>query len=67
MAVVKRQTMIYTLSEAQELLRQPVSQEELIRRRAALKDSDRFLCEMDPISGEDVKDWIRKERGEAPE
>ena len=51
----------YTLDEARELLKQPVSQEELLQRQTALKYSDRFLKEMKPILGEDVKDWIRKE------
>ncbi len=64
MAVTSRPTMIYTLEEARVILKQPVSPEELAQRREALKDSDRFLHEMEPIIGEDIKDWIRRERGE---
>lgn len=66
MEVAKRPNRVYTLDEARELLKQPASEEELLQRQAALKDSDRFLRETDPILGEDVKDWIRRERAELP-
>lgn len=64
MAVTNRPIMIYTLEEARVILKRPVSPEELAQRREALKDSDRFLQEMQPIVGEDLKDWIRREREE---
>ena len=64
MVVTKRVTSTYTLEEARAILKQPISPEELARRRAALRDSDRFLREMEPIVGQDIKDWIRRERGE---
>ena len=54
MAITRRPTMTYTLEEARELLKQPVSPEELAQRREALKNSDRYLKEMKPIIGEDV-------------
>jgi hypothetical protein len=59
MAGTRRPTITYTLAEARELLQQPASVEEVAQRREALKDSDRFLRDMPPILGEDVKDWIR--------
>jgi hypothetical protein len=64
MAVTDRSTRIYTFEEARAILRQSVSPAELTQRREALKDSDRFLQEMEPITGEDIKDWIRRERSE---
>jgi len=64
MAVTKRPTMVYTVAEIRELLKQPVTPEEIARRKEALKNSDRYLNKTEPIVGEDLKDWIRQERGE---
>ena len=64
MAVTKRPTMVYTVAEIRELLKQPVTPEEIARRKEALKNSDRYLNETELIVGEDLKDWIRQERGE---
>jgi hypothetical protein len=64
----KRKT-IFRLSELDELKRQmqePLSPDELKRRQRLREQSDRFLAEMDPIE-EDVKEWIRRERGDSAE
>ncbi len=61
----KRKT-VFRLSELDELKRQlqePLNPAELKRRQWLREQSDRFLQEMEPIL-EDVKDWIRFERGE---
>lgn len=63
MTVTNRRTTLITLEEARARLKRPITLEEVVQRRAALKNSDRYLEEMDPNIGVDIKDWIRRERG----
>lgn len=61
----KRKTVL-RLSELDELrrrLQEPLTATVRERRQRLREPSDRFLSEMAPVPG-DVKDWIRKERGE---
>jgi hypothetical protein len=64
MAITKRPTMIYTLAEIRDVLKQPTSAEDVQRRQEALDRAKKLRDEMPPIIGQDIKDWIRQERGE---
>ena len=64
MAIIKRPTMIYTLAEIRDVLKQPTSAEDVQRRQEALDRAKKLRDEMPPIIGQDIKDWIRQERGE---
>jgi len=62
MATVPRPVVV-RLAAVRQLFQQPASADELERRREALRSSDRFITEMAAIT-EDVKDWMRQERGD---
>jgi two-component sensor histidine kinase len=62
MATVQRPVVV-RLAAVRKLFQQPASAHELERRREALRSSDRFITKMAAIT-EDVKDWIRQERGD---
>jgi hypothetical protein len=62
MATVQRPVVV-RLAAVRKLFQQPASADELERRREALRSSDRFIKEMAAIT-EDVKDWMRQERGD---
>lgn len=54
------------LSVLEELRkRPPLSPEEIERRRKLSAEEDRIVNEMEPLE-EDVKDVVRRERGERP-
>jgi hypothetical protein len=62
MSTLKR-PLILRLEEARSILKHPPSTDELAQRREALQSSDRFIREMKPVE-ENVKEWIREERGD---
>jgi len=62
MATTRPRT-VFSIEEVRQILSQPVTDEEIARRRQALRNSDRYIRGMKPIL-DDVKDWIRQERGE---
>jgi hypothetical protein len=64
--IAKTRVRLDDLGEVMEhLTKSPVPPEVLERRRKLLSEAEKVRLAMEPISG-DIKDLIRKERGEDP-